>query len=113
MEMFWIKEKAMADKKPHADFEPIGDIIKATLGKWLNTAGEPITRVWEVWDAAVGETTARNAHPASLKNRLLTVQVASPVWIQQLQFSKKNLIEAINAAAGSPLVADIRFKIGN
>jgi predicted nucleic acid-binding Zn ribbon protein len=101
----------MADKKSNKDFEHISDIIKNTLGKWLHTAGEPINRIWELWDSAAGDQIARNAHPAYLKNQILIVHVPSSAWIQQLQFSKKNIIEKLNTAAGSPLVSDIKFKI--
>lgn len=101
----------MASEKKHKDFEHISDIIKTTLEKWLNTAGEPITRIWAVWDEAAGAHIASNARPACIKNNILIVHVSSSAWIQQLQFSKKNIMEKINSAAGSHLVSDIKFKI--
>lgn len=103
----------MAGNKPRKDLEHISDIIKSTLEKWINTAGQPIARIWELWDEAVGDHIARNAHPAYLKNHILVVHVASSAWIQQLQFSKKSIIQKINQAAGSHLVSDIKFKIQN
>ncbi|MEW6077016.1 MAG: DUF721 domain-containing protein [Thermodesulfobacteriota bacterium] len=101
----------MTGKKTNHEFEHISDIIRTTLGKWLQTSGEPITRVWELWDATVGDPIAKNTRPACLKNQTLTVHVSSPAWIQELRFSKKNLIEKINTAAGSHLVSDIKFKV--
>jgi len=101
----------MADKKRHSEFEHISDILKTTLEKWLNTTGEPINRIWELWDTTVGDPIALNARPAYLKKQTLIVHVSSSVWIQQLQFSKKTIIEKINHAAGSNLVSDIKFKI--
>jgi predicted nucleic acid-binding Zn ribbon protein len=103
----------MADKKSNHEFEHISDIIKVALKNWLQTAGEPITRVWELWDEAAGDHIARNTRPASLKHQILTVHVSSPAWIQELRFSKKSIMEKINAAAGIHLVSDIKFTIDN
>lgn len=108
---YFYRTGLMTSKKPHKDFEHISDIIKPALEKWLNTAGEPITRIWELWDSAAGVHIARSAHPACLKNHILIVHVPSSAWIQQLQFSKKSIIEKINSAAGSHLVSDIKFKV--
>jgi predicted nucleic acid-binding Zn ribbon protein len=102
----------MAGEKSQKGFEHIGDILRNTLEKWLNTTGEPITRIWEVWDAAVGSGIADNARPAYLKKNLLIVHVPSSVWIQQLQFSKRTIIDNINNALGDRLVSEIKFKIG-
>ncbi len=101
----------MTGKNKKKELEHIGDIIKITLENWVNTAGEPITRIWQVWDAAVGSQIAESARPAYLKNKLLVVHVPSSVWIQQLQFSKKNIIENLNGAAGKHLVSEIKFKV--
>lgn len=106
-----LRTNGMDTKKPRKDFEHIGDIIKASLGKWLNTAGEPITKIWQLWDSSAGTHIARNARPAYLKNNILTVHVSSSAWIQQLQFSKKTIIENLNSAAGNHLVSDIKFKV--
>jgi predicted nucleic acid-binding Zn ribbon protein len=38
--------------------------------------------------------------------------VSSSVWLQELHFKKKELIEKLNQAAGSTVVEDIRFKLG-
>lgn len=101
----------MNGKKTRHDFEPLGEILQATLQKWMNTAGAPIFKIWKLWDAAVGEEIARHAHPASVDNHILTVHVPSSVWIQQLRFSRKSMVDKINTAAGSHLVSDILFKI--
>ena len=101
----------MTKKRIKGDFEHISDIISNTLEKWLNTTGEPITKIWEIWDAALGESIAQNTRPAFLKNGVLTVHGPNSVWIQQLQFSKKIMIEKINSAAGRELVSDMKFKV--
>ena len=101
----------MTAQKSQKGFEHIGDILRNTLEKWLNTTGEPITRIWEVWEAAVGRDIAGAVRPAYLKKELLIVHVPSSVWIQQLQFSKRTIIDNINNAVGDRLVSEIKFKI--
>ncbi len=101
------------EKKKAGGFERIGDILENTLKQWSREAGGPITRLWAVWDEAVGEAVAQNAQPSCLKNRVLTVHVTCSTWTQHLQFLKSDMIVALNRAAGGPLVDDIRFKIGD
>lgn len=101
----------MTGKKNKNDLEHVGGIIKNTLEKWLNTTGEPITRIWQVWETAVGSQIANHTRPAYLKKGLLVVHVPSSVWIQQLRFSKNTMVDNINNAAGSRLVSDIKFKV--
>ena len=108
---YFDKDKKLTGEKSQKGLEHIGDILRTTLEKWLNTAGEPITRIWEVWERAVGSDIADNARPAYLKKKMLVVHVPSSVWIQQLQFSKKAIIDNINNAAGDRLVSEIKFKI--
>ncbi|MFP4445220.1 MAG: DUF721 domain-containing protein [Desulfosudaceae bacterium] len=94
------------------EFTPVGDILKDTLAQWSQGAGQPITQVWRLWDATVGEAIAANAQPYRLKNRILIVHVTASAWTQQLQYLKAEIIAGLNRAAGKTLVTDIKFKIG-
>lgn len=69
-------------------------------------------RIWLVWDEAVGEKIAAKAHPAKFHDGLLTVNVSSAPWLQQLTFLKSDIKNKINTLLGEELVVDIFLKSG-
>ena len=91
---------------------PIGSILPDVIRTCRREKDTAMTAVWDVWHQAVGVTIAENTRPAAFKGRLLLVHVSSSVWVHQLQFMKRDLIEKINAACKTELVGDITFKIG-
>jgi predicted nucleic acid-binding Zn ribbon protein len=102
----------MDDQDKRSDFVHIGNILENVLKSYRTEADFRLKAVWRLWDAAVGEAIAQNAQPAACKGNLLIVHVTNSTWIHQLQFLKKDLISALNAALGQSLLADIKFKIG-
>ena len=98
------------DKK--SDFVQIGNVLEGVLKSYRSEPDYALTKVWRLWDEAVGETIASNARPAAFKGKLLIVHVISATWIHQLQFLKNDLIAKLNDALGKPLVEKIKFKIG-
>jgi hypothetical protein len=69
-------------------------------------------RLQRQWPAIVGEHVAAHTRPESIRFKKLHVIADSSVWVQQLAFLKPSLIESINTAAGSPIVADIVLRVG-
>jgi predicted nucleic acid-binding Zn ribbon protein len=99
------------DRK-RTDCEPVGNILQTVLRNCHGGEGQNARIVWTFWDRIVGESMACNAQPAAFKQQTLVVHVSSSVWLQELHFQKKELIQRLNQAAGSKVVDDIRFKIG-
>ena len=52
--------------------------------------------VWPIWNEIVGATIARNAQPEKIRNGTLFVKVASPTWMQELQYMKEMISEKLN-----------------
>ena len=90
----------------------LGEVINTLLATRMQGKDAGLLRVWQHWDAAVGNVIADNARPAAVKGNLLLVHVSSSPWLHQLQFLKKDIIEKVNTALGDEVVADIKFKIG-
>lgn len=93
------------------DFVHIGQVLKTVLGN-CRSADMQLSGVWKIWDQTVGPAIAENARPLAFKQKLLLVQVSSPVWIQQLRFLKTDLIAKLNQALGEACIEDIKFKVG-
>ncbi len=90
----------------------ISDILDKALGKLRPDIQTDITRIWDIWDRAVGQPIAMNAKPESFKDGELMVTVSSSSWIHQLKFLETEMIVGINKAIGKDLVNRIRFKLG-
>ena len=99
-------------KKPPDDFAHIGNILCDALNKFRADSDLELTSVFTIWNNVVGEAIANNSKPAGFKGKILLVYVSSPVWIQELQYYKKDMIIKLNDALGKELVCDIKFRIG-
>jgi predicted nucleic acid-binding Zn ribbon protein len=108
----FIVHYIMAKSKKNSEFVLIGDIIKSVLKTCRRDSDEELSQVWSLWETAVGDVIANNTKPEAFKGKLLLVLVNSPVWMHQLQFLKKDIINKVNQALGKELVQDIKFKIG-
>ena len=69
-------------------------------------------RVWDVWEDAVGEAVARKARLSKIQNGKLFVTVSNSVYLQELQFHKLQIKDAVNQQLGSPVIKDILFFLG-
>ncbi|MDP2861495.1 MAG: DUF721 domain-containing protein [Desulfobacterales bacterium] len=99
-------------KKNTDDFKHIGNILCDVLNTFRLDPDLELTGLFSLWDDVVGEAVAKNARPAGFKGKILLVHVGSSVWIQELQYYKKDMIRKLNEALGKELVSDIKFKIG-
>ncbi|MFH1153371.1 MAG: DUF721 domain-containing protein [Pseudomonadota bacterium] len=91
----------------------IRDILGQALENFRPSADMEMTRLWSLWDTAVGTAIAQNAKPGMFKDGVLMVNVSSSVWMQQLRFHKPAMVTSLNSALGKDLVKDIRFKIAS
>ena len=90
----------------------ISDILSRALSKYSPPEKTQITQIWEIWDLTLGPPVSQNAKPDTFKNGQLQVIVSSSVWIQQLKFIEKELIDKLNQGLPAPLITHLRFKIG-
>jgi hypothetical protein len=70
------------------------------------------SRLRREWTEIVGEQIAAHTRPEQIRFKKLLVHVRHSVWLQQLTFLKPALLQKINGAAGTPLVADLVLRIG-
>ncbi|MFH2093502.1 MAG: DUF721 domain-containing protein [Pseudomonadota bacterium] len=98
------------DKK--SNLVHISDILNSAFGKLRPAMDTQMTRIWDIWDKAVGKPIAMNAKPDSFKDGILIINVSSSSWIHQLKFLEKEMILNINKQLDLVLVKQIRFKIG-
>lgn len=69
-------------------------------------------RLQQQWGDLVGEPIASHTWPQHIRFKKLSLLVRNSVWLQQLTFLKPTLIAKLNERAGTELVADIAFRVG-
>ncbi len=100
----------MARKDPQV--ERLGDVLEKSLKRLELATRLDEYSVWPVWSDVVGKAIALNAQPEKIRKGTLFVKVASPVWMQQLQFMKEMIAEKLNHRLKSEVVKNIFFVVG-
>lgn len=106
--------RTMASQRPqNKRFTHISTALDQTLEPFRSRYGKGDFReIWRCWETTVGPEIAKNAKPVSFRNGCLTVSVTHSAWMQHLQYLKNDMMERINLTLGSPLIQDIRLRIG-
>ncbi|MDD2604886.1 MAG: DUF721 domain-containing protein [Desulfobacterales bacterium] len=89
----------------------IGRLLEDALARLCPSGDKALLDICRRWEALVGAAIAANARPVGLKDHLLLVDVASSVWMQQLQFLKAEMITRINAGLPEAGIEKIRFRV--
>ncbi|SEA24013.1 Protein of unknown function [Desulfuromusa kysingii] len=99
-----------SDRPPMKHAEKVSFLLKRILGQ--PGFGEQLNRhqAWLVWDQLVGEQIAARARPFKLRQGVLEVQVDHPVWMQQLQMMKPQILEKIAAKIPNAGITDIYLR---
>ena len=63
----------------------------------------------DVWAEVVGKKIKEHTEPIEVRFGVLTVKTSNPVWRQELQFQKKNIVNSINKKLKKTTIKDIRF----
>lgn len=88
------------------------DVLRAVLPHLASAERLQEYRVWEVWEEAVGRLVARKAQPKKIQHGKLFVTVGNSVYLQEMQFYKMHIRDAVNQRLGAPVIKDIFFVLG-
>jgi predicted nucleic acid-binding Zn ribbon protein len=92
----------------------LGAVLKDVLPSIQKGGGSlDYLMLCRLWRETVGETIAMHTCPASVHKDILSVHVASSVWMQQLHFLRDTILEKLNLSLSSHPLKGIRFKIGH
>ena len=101
------------ERPPLKQAEAVGSLLKKLLGDKGLDARLPRYQAWLVWDKVVGEQIARRARPLRIRDRVLEVRVDHPVWMQQLQMLKPQILKKLHAQLPDCDIEDIYLRRGN
>lgn len=94
------------------EWRSAADVLNTMLSKLVSPERLQEYRVWDVWEAAVGRLVARKAQPSKIQRGKLFVTVSNSAYLQELQFYKTRIRDAVNQRLGAPVVKDIFFVLG-
>ena len=99
-----------SERPPMKHAEQVSSLLKQLLKQ--PGMGEQITRhqAWLVWDQLVGKQIAAHARPLKLRKGVLEVQVDHPVWMQQLQMLKPQILAKIANQIPNAGITDIYLR---
>jgi hypothetical protein len=69
-------------------------------------------RLQQQWRDIIGEPVGSHTWPAQVRFKKLYLIVRNSVWLQQLVFLKPTLLAKLNDRAGSEMLTDIAFRVG-
>lgn len=69
-------------------------------------------RLQQQWHEIIGEPVGSHTWPVQVRFKKLYLIVRNSVWLQQLTFLKPTLLAKVNEQAGSELITDIAFRVG-
>jgi hypothetical protein len=61
-------------------------------------------QVSALWPQIVGPAVAKIACPGPVRNGTLFIEVVDHLWMQELKFQEREVVERLNVALGEPLV---------
>ncbi len=62
-----------------------------------------------IWHKVVNENVACCSRPLKIVKNTLWLEVESSTWMQQLQFEKNQILDAVNATLKTSRISDIKF----
>jgi hypothetical protein len=87
--------------------------ILASLAKRLGLQSHLFElKLQQQWRALVGEPIGSHTWPTHIRFKKLHLTVRNSVWLQQLTFLKPTLMATLNERAGTTLIEDIAFRVG-
>ena len=69
-------------------------------------------KIIDAWERMVGKAISEVTQPVRMRNGVLQVKVANSVWMHELQFHKKMIIQKLNGYIGNATVENLWFMIG-
>jgi predicted nucleic acid-binding Zn ribbon protein len=90
----------------------VGDLIGTVLGELGLEGIAKAHQIGARWEEVVGKPVAAHCRPLGIRAEVLEIEVDSPVWSQQLQLRKPELLAALKKTFGKDAPRELRFQVG-
>ena len=99
-------------KKTSGKVESLGNVLQDVLAKQKINVSSGNRKLIDVWKKSVGPQIASRTRPDRVQKGILYVKVANSVWMHQLQFLKRDIMDKFNKNTHTETVENIRFFLG-
>jgi predicted nucleic acid-binding Zn ribbon protein len=86
----------------------VGDVLPAVLTELKLNAPLKAYRAVERWADVVGEHLARHTRAVSVHEGILLVEAESSVWVQEIQFHKRRILDRLAEQAGKGMIRELK-----
>jgi len=90
--------------------QTLGAAIREMLSSYRLEGKLQQARIIEAWPKVTGKMITNHTRDIYIKGRKLFVQLDSPALKNELSYSKSQIVEALNEAAGGEVIKDIVFR---
>lgn len=91
------------------DTLPIGDVLRLAIDECCLSGRLDECRAIEAWSLVVGPDLARQCGRPTMANGSMRVRIPAAALRNELQMSRRGLINAINAQLGKTVVTALNF----
>ena len=92
--------------------EAVGETLAALLAHLDPKGNFRVVQLVKLWPEIAGDQIARRTEIAALKFHTAIVKVSNPMWIQELNLLKPEILSRLCETMGNDSVRDIRFVRG-
>jgi len=96
--------------KEKSEMENINSILNSLIKKRNWEWSFSLNKLKQEWENIVNKNIANHSQPVFIKNKVLYIEVDSPIWSNELVFLKEKIIDKINGYYNKKIVTDIFFK---
>ncbi|MCD4723855.1 MAG: DUF721 domain-containing protein [Bacteroidales bacterium] len=89
--------------------QPLGEVIRELLASYRLEGKLNQARVIMAWEEVTGKMISRHTQDLYIKGSKLFVKLDSPALKNELAYSKGQIIDSLNDAAGGEIITDIVF----
>ena len=96
------------------DASSIRDVLTSVIEKMSGEKKQKINQVKDAWNHVLGEKAAVHARPVSFRQKRLTVNVDSSVWMYELNLKKQDFRAKLNQRLNKDNINinEIVFRVG-
>lgn len=95
------------------ELHSVGEVIDQMITRLGIRKRLKQAQIIEEWARIVGDRIAKETRAERVRGGILFVSTSSPVWAQELEFMKPEILRKIRDELGKGVVVDIRFKTGS
>lgn len=89
---------------------PLGSVLDALVKSLGIEKQVEQYKIFDAWNAVVGEQIGKVAQPERIHNGVLIVAVSNAPWRAELTFRKKEILSKIHETLKSKSISDIKFR---